>query len=117
MKPHELPGNNKYFFYIKQKYFNLQLTYYKLFVIKHGIPVETLVECLEELRIITKSKTRTKLFAMMEFYFEDLLKGLTAKTGKKFKKRPSKHRNGYNEWYAEASMDGSLAYNGVTDDF
>ena len=34
----------------------------------------------------------------------------------KTKKRKPK-KDSYSEWYNEASMDGSLAYNGVADDF
>lgn len=36
---------------------------------------------------------------------------------KRSMKRKQEDLHAYDRWYAEASMDGSLAYNGVTDDF
>lgn len=110
-----MDNNFKSKFYVSKTWNRLQYQHYKLFVEKKGIPAEKLIECYEELRQQLGISKRRHLLAQMKDKFPDLLKLVSEKTNVSFKQRPETDH--YNDWYQEASFDGSLAYNGVADDF
>lgn len=116
---YKLPDNQKYLFYVTTSYLTKQIQYYKLFVQKHGIPVETLVECLNELGVQRGMKSKREILGSSSYHFETLLKIITDKTGKTFTKSKKQRReeSSYDRWWNARNMDGSFAYNGVTDDF
>lgn len=111
---------------------------YRLLFKDKKIPVEVIVECLNEyeakyLPDIFKnmSNKETKYWAKdsrrkayivdqacYENNFSKFLAIVTEKTGAQFKfnTKPKRKQN-YNDWWQEANLDGTFAYNGVTDDF
>ncbi len=121
-------------FYI-DKHIPAQRGLYRLLILKKGIDPEIVVECLEEFyktymephfsntekktykfRGFKYKRTNTIETACYQWIFPKFLDIVTSKTGIIFKQGPTK-TSSYDKWYEEASMDGSLAYNGVTDDF
>lgn len=116
-----------YKFYTTKGGVNEQKGLYEFLHIKKGVPVETIIECLEEYSsryIMSKQPPQRKFILQCVCFTENFSKFLaivTEKTGLTFKKNTSrKQRKGkdtYDDWFARASSDGSFAYNGCTDDF
>ena len=88
------------------------------FLAKRGLMVSEMRHVLKKyasfLGIKQPKKNRMKWYADIS---ESAQKDFTA-----FKKiynanKPAKNVHSYDAWYEEASMDGSLAYNGSADDF
>jgi len=114
-----------------------QVGLYKLLIKSRGIAPEIVCECLDTyFDLYLKSQFAPERMSNSEkkYYtqrrikaytiehasgdnFDKFLKIVTEKTGQTFKTKFKKRRNAYDDWYAEASMDGTLAYSGVTDDF
>lgn len=101
------------------KHQNIQQSWYKLFVQKKKIPIETIIECLETFKeqyiIPNPSIRKTNRHTIKEASnrFGSFLEIVKTKTGIEFTERSDE----YDIWYEKSSLDGSLAYNGVTDDF
>lgn len=92
-----------------------QISLYKLFVERRGIPIEKIIESIERYRPnITKPNEKKVLLDDICHDFSNFLKVVTEVTGIKFKKRK---RYTYEDWWQESNLDGSFAYDGVTDDF
>lgn len=119
-KPIDLTSRDHYYFGRQTK---IQGELYRLFVQRHKIPVETLIECLEVFReresTVELLHGRGSILKHTKLWWEKFLGVVTEKTGKTFRKNPNARRygDGYNEWWDECNLDGSFAYNGVTDDF
>lgn len=112
---------NKYYFYIPNKKIRIQIGFYNLFFVKHHIDLNVICECLDEFGLNNGIKKRNgTILEYATVHFDNFLKIVTAKTGIIFKKRPYSKKtckDSYSEWYDRASLDGTLAYNGVADDF
>lgn len=108
---------------------------YKLLIKKRSISADIVCECLDtyrelymkdwfnrdtmsnrEKKYYTEKKIKDAVIRHANYDFSKFLKIVTEKTGQKFQLHKPK-RKSYDDWYAEASMDGTLAYSGVTDDF
>lgn len=129
----ELKGDQ---FYVA-KNISEQRGFYKLFIKTKGIAPEVLVECLDEYRdkfLSTEfdgmSKRMSKYYTVnrqkrytlehASYNMNEFLKIVSSRTGIEFTKGSSKQRrkrDSYDEWWQERNLDGSFAYNGVTDDF
>lgn len=97
-----------------------QTVLYNLFHRKKGIPLNTLVELVEKFYMLGRkdmnkpcSKQIFKAVWNEAFCYipDEFFQFVTQETGIPFRKRPE--HDDYQKW----SMDGSLAYSGVTDDF
>jgi|GEM_PF-6499422 len=105
----------------------IQQGLYNLLVIKKGISVEIVKQCLTEYsdrhinRYNGKPCVDRNFILSCSSYFENFPKFLeivTEKTGVKFSKRPNRKRKySYQEWWDQCNTDGTFAYSGVTDDF
>lgn len=115
---------------------NEQMGMYKLLIKNRGIAPEIVCECLDayfelylksQFNPVNMSNSEKKYYTSRRIKaytidhasgdnFHKLLSIITEKTGQTFKCKPSKRRS-YDDWYSEASIDGTLAYSGVTDDF
>lgn len=119
-KPIDLTSSNCYYSGRQTK---VQGDIYRVFVERHKIPVETVIECLETLRTDSSTKERhmgrDAILKEVHMRWEQLILIVTARTQKTFKKNPNprRERDGYSEWWNARNLDGSFAYNGVTDDF
>lgn len=107
-----------------------QQALYDLLVIRHKVDASLLKGLLDEFvdRHIEPPSTGNQhsikhifLHLTSNEGFGKFLAIVTEKTGAKFKRTPKQKRKpgymSYGEWFQRAQMDGSLAYNGVTDDF
>lgn len=112
--------NDPEHFYCAERPF-IQRGWYNLFVVKHKIPVAVLIECLEEYRAAreTKGSPWSKKFTLdvVSAHFEDLLKMLTEKTGKEFKKNPVQRQQRYQHDFMPDWENGEGVWNNSADDF
>ena len=85
---------------------------------KHKIPVETVIECLDEFMVKYNIKHKVQVLGLFTGdwnYFEDLLKIVTAKTGKIFKKsrktsyKQRQEDRAFNEWN-DRVISGEIHY-------
>lgn len=107
-------------FYAKKRP-QIQKGFHKLFCVKYKIESIKLVECLEEYKIKHQTDlhhpwSRETTLDNCSWDFDNFLKIVCEKTGIKVGPK-RKQKDGYNEWWQEYNIDGSFAYNGVTDDF
>lgn len=119
-RPIDLTSSNCYY---HGRQTTAQENIYRVFVERHNISIETVIECLETLRTSLETPQRAYgrvvMLKEISMRWEDFLKIVTEKTGKTFTKNPNprRERDGYSEWWNARNLDGSFAYNGVTDDF
>lgn len=79
--------------------------------------MKTVIESIDMLKETYKCKTKAEILSFVcDVAFDKLLALITEKTGQKFKKRRNRQEDNYDNWYASASLDGSLAYNSSADD-
>ena len=107
---------------------NIQKGFYKLFCSKYGVPVEKLIECLEEYRLKnqpseiqpwSKNHTLNQCSENFDVFLKIVIEKTGIEVGEKVD-RPERKKRGndsYGDWFEESSMDGSFAYNNSSDDF